>query len=475
MFLKQITDPSLAQNAYLIGCQKSGEAILIDPERDVDRYLEIAAENDLKIVAVTDTHIHADYLSGTRELIEHHGAHAYITTEGGPDWQMKWAAGAPRTTGIRHGDSIQIGNIELRVLRTPGHTPEHVSFLVTDHGGGADQPIALLSGDFIFVGDVGRPDLLESAAGIEGTMESSAKALYHSLRETGELPEFLQILPAHGAGSSCGKALGAIPASVLGYERRFNPALHQALTGPERQFVDNILSDQPEPPVYFARMKRDNRDGQPLLPNGKLPRPKRLTATELATFASNPQHTVLDLRNDRVAFAANHLKGALHAPLDGTQFPEMLGSFVDPSSPLVLLVNDESQVATAVRQAVRIGCDHLVGWMPVHEALETTAPMATLKRITTADLPDAVAAEPGIVLDVRSAAEFARGAFPGATRIAHTRLSAHTGEIPRNGKIYVHCRSGVRAAKASSFLAKLGRNVVYVDGPVAALLETAPA
>lgn len=473
MFLKQITDPSLAQNAYLIGCQKTGEAIIIDPERDVDRYLELAEENALRIIAVADTHIHADYLSGARELVVNHGVHAYVTAEGGADWQMEWAKGDPRATEIRNGDSIHIGNIELKVLLTPGHTPEHVSFLVTDHGSGAEEPIALLSGDFIFVGDVGRPDLLESAAGQKGMMESSARVLYESLRDTSNLPDFLQILPAHGAGSACGKALGAIPTSVLGYERKFNSALNEALNASQEQFVDSILAGQPEPPVYFARMKRDNRAGQPLLPEGRLPAPRRMTAMELSDFVASAENTVLDLREDRVAFMENHVAGALWTPMEGTQFTEAVGSFVEESTPLVLLVNDESEVEEAVRQCVRIGNDRVVGWMPVAEALAGGCDTVSTPRITTDDLAAAVAKESGFVLDVRRAVEFAEGAFPGATQIAHTRLATRIEEIPSGETIYIHCRSGVRAAKAASFLAKRGSEVVYVDGPVASLLKEA--
>jgi hydroxyacylglutathione hydrolase len=249
MFLRQITDSALAQNAYLIGRQRTGEAIIVDPEGDIDRYLKLAAENNLRITAVADTHIHADYLSGARELMEHHGATGYFSAEGGPDWQVEWAAGNPKVHLLHDGDVFRIGNFELKALLTPGHTPEHMSYLVTDIGGGATEPIGLLSGDFIFVGDVGRPDLLESAAGNIGVMKPSAKTLYASLRAPVGLSDHLQILPAHGAGSACGKSLGAVPISVMGYERRFNSALREALEGSEKDFVNDILSGQPEPPL----------------------------------------------------------------------------------------------------------------------------------------------------------------------------------------------------------------------------------
>jgi hydroxyacylglutathione hydrolase len=199
MFLRQISDPALGQNAYLIGCQRTGEALLVDPQRDVDRYLRIAAENGLRIVAVAETHIHADYLSGARELVTRHGALAYLSAEGGPAWQFEWAKDEPNARFLHDRDAFQIGNVGFQAYLTPGHTPEHLSFLVSDFGGQADEPIALLSGDFIFVGDVGRPDLLESAAGQMGTMEASARALFASLRASSWLPDHLQVLPGHGA------------------------------------------------------------------------------------------------------------------------------------------------------------------------------------------------------------------------------------------------------------------------------------
>ncbi len=457
MFLRQITDSSLAQNAYMIGCQRTGEAIIIDPERDLDRYFQVAAENDLRITAVADTHIHADYLSGARELVERHGAIAYLSEEGGPEWQFEWAKGNANARFLKNGDSFRVGNIELKALLTPGHTPEHMSFLVTDIGGGAKEPIALLTGDFIFVGDVGRPDLLESAAGQAGMMEPSARTLYASLRKTAELPEHLQILPAHGAGSACGKALGALPNSVLGYERKFNPALREALTATEDQFVKNILSGQPEPPLYFARMKRDNKLGPALLPSGKLPTPIRITTAELGDWLGTS--AILDLRSDRAAFAAKHLKGSLFTPLPGGKLPIAAGSYVDETSRILLVAEDESQVAEAVRQLIRIGLDHVAAWIPANEALSNTSFITSYPRITTADLPtDAT------VLDVRGADEFAASHVKGAKNIAYTRLAARLDDVPSGKPLFVHCGSGIRAALASAFLASRGHDVVLVDG-----------
>ena len=461
MFLRQITDSSLAQNAYMIGCQRTGEAIIIDPERDVDRYLKIAADNGFRLTAVADTHIHADYLSGARELMEHHGAIAYLSAEGGPDWQFEWANGKANARLLHDGDIFRIGNIELKALLTAGHTPEHMSFLVTDIGGGATEPMGLLSGDFIFVGDVGRPDLLESAAGQAGAMEPSARTLHKSLRATANLPEHLQILPGHGAGSACGKALGAVPTSVMGYERRYNGALREALEGSEEEFVQDILSGQPEPPRYFARMKRDNKTGPTLLPDGKLPQPRRLQSDEVAARMAARNVIFLDLRCDRKSFMKQHLTGSLFAPLTGGKLPIVAGSYVEENSSIILLVNDVDEVDQAVRELVRIGLDKIEAWICVSEALAVPGVTSEQKTITTAELaghPDAV------VLDVRGASEFAECHVRGAKNIAYTRLAARLDEVPDAHPLYVHCGSGLRASFAVSYLVSKNHEVVYVDG-----------
>jgi hydroxyacylglutathione hydrolase len=457
MFLRQITDSSLAQNAYLIGCQRSGEAVLIDPERDLDRYFQVARENDLRIVAVAETHIHADYLSGARELVERHGATAYLSEEGGPEWQFEWAKGNPKARFLKDGDRFQVGNIGFKALLTPGHTPEHMSFLVTDLGGGADAPIALLTGDFIFVGDVGRPDLLESAAGQAGVMEPSARTLYASLRGTAALPGHLQILPAHGAGSACGKSLGAVPISVLDYERKFNPAFREALHTGEDEFVKSILAGQPEPPRYFARMKRDNKIGPALLTGGKLPTPARITATELDSWIGGNDRAILDLREDRADFAAGHLEASLFAPISAGRLPIAAGSYLDESTRILLVMENESQVGEAVRQLVRIGLDHVEAWIPAAEA--RTRFTASYRRIAPSELPENVT-----VLDVRGADEHAASHVKGATNIAYTRLAARRDELPDGAPLYVHCAGGMRAAIASAYLASLGREVVQLDG-----------
>lgn len=260
MLLRLFYDATLAQASYLLGCGRTGEALVVDPNRDVAQYLRAAAAEDLRITQVTETHIHADFVSGSRELAQRSGATLLLSAEGGQDWQYGFA----REVGarlLRDGDAFDVGNVRVDVLHTPGHTPEHLSYVVTDAPASA-APVGMFSGDFLFVGDVGRPDLLERAAGIGGTMEAAARQLFRSLRRLAAFPDHLQIWPAHGAGSACGKSLGGVPQSTLGYERLANWAFG---VSDEHEFAAQVLEGQPEPPRYFAEMKRVNREGPRVL------------------------------------------------------------------------------------------------------------------------------------------------------------------------------------------------------------------
>jgi hydroxyacylglutathione hydrolase len=257
MYFQHVFDKSLAQSSYLIGCQATGEAIVIDAQRDIDVYTDLAKRNNLKITHIAETHIHADFLCGSRELAAVTGAIMYLSDEGGKDWQYEFPH-----VGLKDGSIIKVGNLSLKVIHTPGHTPESISFLLTDHPA-TDKPAMILTGDFVFVGDIGRPDLLEKAAGILGTKEEGAKQMYQSLKKFAALPEFIQVWPAHGAGSACGKALGAVPSSTVGYEKIANWAFQNG--SDEAGFTAALLEGQPEPPKYFAMMKKLNKVDRPLL------------------------------------------------------------------------------------------------------------------------------------------------------------------------------------------------------------------
>jgi hydroxyacylglutathione hydrolase len=261
MLLKYFYDATLAQASYMVGCQATGEALVIDPARDVTPFLKVAEEEGLTITHVTETHIHADFVSGTRELSDRTGARMYLSDMGDDDW--KYGFVNERTVLVNDGDTWMVGNVKVEVLHTPGHTPEHISFMITDTAG-ADKPIGIFTGDFLFVGDIGRPDLLDEAAGFVDTRFKGAQLQYANIERFKELPDYLQIWPAHGAGSACGKALGAVPSSTLGYEKLFNPAFQ---FNNEEDFVNWLLADQPEAPKYFAQMKYINKVGPELLKN----------------------------------------------------------------------------------------------------------------------------------------------------------------------------------------------------------------
>jgi len=461
MLFRQITDPKLAQYAYLIGCPQTGEAVIIDPERDIDRYVDLAAREGLRIVAATETHIHADFLSGVREFAER-GVRVYLSGDGDEDWQYRWPDAGDYDSVILHdGDTFDVGKVRLEAVHTPGHTPEHMSFLVTDRGAGASDPIGIASGDFVFVGAVGRPDLLETAAKIAGAMEPSARRLHASVERFLELPDFVQVWPGHGAGSACGKALGSVPESTVGYERRYSPAL-EAVSRGEDYFVSYILEGQPEPPMYFARMKRDNRDGPPVLAD--LPSPRPLAPKNLACL--DPETSVvIDTRTDRSAFMGCHLAGSLYAPLTRA-FNTAVGSVITDEHTDIYLVIDETRLDGAVRDLVRIGLDRVVGFT-TPEALtryfEGGGAWASIPETDFPEMREALASGGGQVLDVRNASEFAAGHVPGAVNAAYTRLPESLDRIERSRVQFVHCASGARAAVASSALARAGYDVRYVN------------
>ncbi|MDI6400780.1 rhodanese-like domain-containing protein [Balneolaceae bacterium ANBcel3] len=464
MFFKQFFDPRLAQYAYMIGCQKTGEAVVIDPMRDIRPYLEVAEKEKLRITAAADTHIHADYISGLREFAER-GVKVYGSDEGDKDWKYEWLMGSSYSYHLlKDEDVLTIGNIEIKALHTPGHTPEHLMFAVTDKGGGADTPMGVITGDFVFVGDVGRPDLLESAAGMKDVMKPSAKVLYQSLQKFRELPEFMKVWPGHGAGSACGKALGAVPDSTVGYELRFNQSLAHATS--EDDFVDFILEGQPEPPLYFARMKRDNKLGPKVL--GTLPEPKKMAADELAHMAGSLDVAVIDTRS-REAFMNGHLEGALFSPMD-KQFNTTAGSYVTEDQPIYLVI-DEGDVEEAVTALIHVGLDDIRGYIPVHEYEKWIAENKAAQSIVHTNFKEAEEALKSgheYVLDVRKASEFSEGHIEGALNIPHTRLLERIDEVKPDGNaVYVHCSAGGRSAVAAALVQRYGHDVVYIDGEYA--------
>lgn len=467
MLLKRFYDEGLAQASYLIGCHATGDAIVVDPNRDVAQYVEAAAREGLAIRHVTETHIHADFVSGARELAARTGATLYLSAEGGADWQYAWATAAGARL-VRDGDTIRVGNVVLTVRHTPGHTPEHVIFEVLDSAG-ATEPMGVLTGDFVFVGDVGRPDLLEKAAHVANTMEAGAKDLYASLQRFKTLPDWVQIWPGHGAGSACGKALGAVPTSTVGYERRFNWGLADIS---EAAFVAAVLEGQPEPPVYFAEMKRINRDGPRLLSvdGGPLPLPRTLPSAEVKALLSSGA-LVVDTR-EASAFAAGHLPGTLSIPLNKS-FSTWAGWLVPYDRPFYLLA-DAATVPTALRELRMIGLDEVAGIVDSSALSGWTASGASLvsvPQLAPAGLSAALAS--GVTLvDVRGRTEWESGHIPGAVHVPLGELRRRVSELPAGRPVVVQCQGGARSAIAASVLQAAGiPEVTNLSGGYAAWVQ----
>lgn len=459
MLLKYFYDQKIAHASYLVGCQATGEALIVDPGRDIDPYLQVAEANDMRIAAVTETHIHADFVSGARELAERTGARLYLSDEGDENWKYSYL-GAYDHRLLTDGDSFSIGNIRLDVVHTPGHTPEHISLLLTDTGGGADKPMGIFTGDFVFVGAVGRPDLLEKAAGIDGTAATGARQMFDSLQRFKGLPDYLQIWPAHGAGSACGKGLGAVPSSTIGYEKLFNPALAYET---EEAFVDYLLADQPEPPRYFAVMKRVNKEGPAVLQ--RIPAPVQLPAIRLPELIEAGAQ-VVDTRPAAI-YAEQHVAGTINIPAE--QLPAWAGWLVDYDQPLYLIVDNED-VREAVRDLMYIGVDNLAGYFGVTavdilgemghalQAYEIAPPEKVAGKILNGDV---------VLIDIRNQSEWDAGHLPNAHHVMLGYLAEQANEFINGQPIVVQCRTGNRSAIGASILqAKGAQEVTNMAGGI---------
>ncbi|MEP7347418.1 MAG: MBL fold metallo-hydrolase [Gemmatimonadaceae bacterium] len=456
MLIKRFYHDGLAQASFLVGCQQTGEALVIDANRDADQYIAAATAQSLRITHVTETHIHADYLSGSRELASHTGASLLLSAEGGPDWQYGYAAESGATP-LRDGDSLLIGFVRIDVLHTPGHTPEHLTFVVTD-GATSPHPVGAFTGDFIFVGDVGRPDLLERAANVAGTMRAGASALFASLARFGSrYPDYLQIWPGHGAGSACGKALGAVPQSTLGYEKLVNWAfqIHDEAT-----FIDSVLDGQPDPPVYFATMKRLNRDGPPIL--GAAPRLSHRPAQELDGLLANGG-VVVDIRAN-AEYAAGHIPGTLNIPLKNS-FVGWAGWLLQYDRDIYLLSRDDSdqRASAAAMELSKIGLDRVAGWFgsdALSDWQRRNGELATVPQVSPTDLAARLASGPGkvTIIDVRRDDEWADGHIPGAIHVPLGRLLERLSSLPLTGttEVVVQCQGGSRSAIGASLLRSKG-------------------
>lgn len=459
MLLKYFYDQKIAHASYLVGCQRTGEAIVIDPARNIEQYIHEAEAADMRIIAAAETHIHADFVSGARELAERTSAKLYLSDEGDDDWKYLYLGGYDHQL-VYDGSTFMIGNVKFEVMHTPGHTPEHISFILTDMGGGADKPMGIFTGDFVFVGAIGRPDLLEKAAGIAGTSESGARQMFTSLQRFKQLPDYCQIWPAHGAGSACGKGLGAIPSSTVGYEKLFNPALAYE---DEDDFVRYLLADQPEPPKYFAVMKRVNKEGPAVL-HGR-PQPQHLPAGRMpALLASGAM--VIDTRSAG-SFAGRHIPGTLNVPAH--LLNTWAGWFVDYNQ-AIYLVADSKDIAGVVHDLVTIGIDHVAGYFET-AAIETLAETGVASQAyevaTAAKLSKKILNGEVVIVDVRNQTEWDEGHIPGAKHLMLGYLLEQAEDVVNGLPIVVQCRTGSRSAIGASILqAKGAKEVINLQGGI---------
>lgn len=454
MILKRFYDEKLAQASYLIGCDRTGESIVIDANRDTEQYQRAARSESVRITHVTETHIHADFISGSRELAARTGAKLFLSDEGDANWKYSFARDSGASL-LRDGDSIIVGDVKVTAMHTPGHTPENLAFLITDTNV-AGEPMGMVTGDFVFVGDVGRPDLLERAAKMGGTMNAAARTLYRSLDLLSTLPDWLQIWPGHGTGSACGKGMSAVPQSTLGYERRFSWAF---LESDESIFVNHVLAGQPEPPRYFAEMKRINKEGPKILDGFK--RPVRLPNSSLVQVVGGADALVIDLRPAE-RFAQGHVPGTVNIPLSKS-FTTWAGSLVPYDRDFYLIAN-ANPLGEAIHDLAMIGLDRIAGYYGT-DSIDDYAgeghPLGTIAQMTQAELADKLALSEVSVIDVRGRSEWEAGHIADAEHIPLGYLPDNMTRIPRNKPVVLHCQGGGRSSIAASLLAAKGITNVF--------------
>lgn len=434
MIIQQFFVPGLSHLSYLIGALKS--CAILDPKRDIQIYLDTAKEMGLKITHILETHLHADFISGHLELAEQTGAKIYAPKTGICEFDHM---------GLSEGDSLLIDDIELKVFETPGHTPEHVVYLAIDHSRGK-EPTALFSGDTLFVGDVGRPDLFPWRA------EELATRLFESLKKLTSLPDFCEIYPAHGAGSFCGRVLSAKRTSTMGYEKKYNYALQEK---DEKRFIKMLTTHMPEAPDHFSRCSEINRKG---------PRLKRelpcLTPFEPMAFqqkANDSNVIILDIRPYE-AFGGQHIPGAYHIDLRGN-FSTFAGWILPPDKDILLVVDQREQTEEAIVQLRRVGLDQTIGYLEggMFEWAKAGLPTEHICQLSPKELKKRMDEGPEmILLDVRGKEEFMAFHIEGAINIPFADLRTKANELKKDVPLVVICNSGHRSSLGASLLKRQG-------------------
>lgn len=441
MFFKQFYLGCLAHASYLIGSE--GEAAVVDPQRDVEQYLQEAQAQGLRIRYVIETHLHADFVSGHRELAARTGAQIVFGARAEAEFEHYKA---------KDGDTLKLGNLTLRILETPGHTPEGISIVVEVDG----KPQKVLTGDTLFIGDVGRPDLVGSKG---YSPQQMAGMLYDSLHnKILTLPDEVEVFPAHGAGSLCGRSLSKETSSTIGEQRRFNYALKVA---DREEFIRMMTTDLPEVPAYFPKDAEINRTGA--VPLEQIEAPQPLSPAEVQASGA----LVLDVRSS-AAFGAGHIPGALNIGLSG-QFASWAGILIPMGTPLVVVAEDEQGVEEAVTRLARVGYESVRGYLKggIRAWREAGLQTATLEQITVEELQKRL--EGLQLVDVRRASEYANEHVPAAVNLPLAELQKRIDELDTSRPTAVICQSGYRSSAATSLLASKGfQNLYNVIGGTAA-------
>jgi glyoxylase-like metal-dependent hydrolase (beta-lactamase superfamily II)/rhodanese-related sulfurtransferase len=450
MIFQQLVNEDAGCLSYLIGCSQAGTAIVIDPARDrVEEYLRLARKKGLKIARILETHTHADHISGGRELAALTGASILLHRESRAVFEHETVA---------DGEEIRLGKIALKVLHTPGHTPDSICVLVTDHERG-DDPWFILTGDTLFIGDVGRPDL-GGAQAAAGLFESLQRAIL-------PLDDTVEVYPAHGGGSLCGRAMSSKSASTIGFERRFNPALRARS---REEFVDMVMAGLPPKPPSFETIVGKNQGLIPL----QRSKPRPVTAREAADALAGGAACVLDLR-DPATYGEAHVPGALNVWIESPQFAERVAWFAPAETRLLLVAQGPSDLDRAIKALTRVGVDAVEGFLErgMLEWKAAELPLETVPQMTVYELSEW--REEGrdvVVVDVREPSEWREGHVEGALHLPMLEAVARLGELPADRPKGVMCAGGLRSSTVISALERHGvRHCLNVTGGMTAWLK----
>lgn len=446
MYSQQFFIDGLGCASYIIGCEAKGVAAVVDPDREVQKYLDTAASRGLKITHIIETHLHADHVSGNSDLAARTGAQIYVHEAGGAEFPHQ---------AVKDGDVLELGNLRLRILHTPGHTPESITLLVTDTTR-SDQPWLALTGDTLFVGDIGRPDLVGAAAA-----NGLANDMYHTINEKIlPLNDGLLIYPGHGAGSLCGKSIGSMRSTTLGYERISNPALSPRT---KEEFVEYAVSDLPEQPGNHTRIKAMNRKG--VKPLGVV-RPAPLSIKEALPHFQRGAG-LLDTRS-KEAYVQAHIPGSVHVEADD-QLSNRIGFVFPPDAPMILLLSGASDYERVVYSLARVGYENVVGYiaegLDVWERMGLPLTAGDVKDIEPKELFDLIQSSTNgdrpVVVDVREPWEYQRGHVPGAILMPLGQVASRAAELDPERPVAVICASGNRSQSAAALFGQKGFKTIY--------------